>query len=53
MKAKTTSVREGREEHAKVAKEAQVLFESFRVLRESFAIFAYGCPLSDGGAHGK
>ncbi len=39
-----TAVREGRESHAKVAKEDIKKFGgSFRVLREAFAPFAYGC----------
>ena len=45
-----TSVREGREELANVAKEIQILIESLCVLRASFATFAYGCPFTFGGA---
>jgi hypothetical protein len=45
-----TSVREGREELAKNAKKSRFFIESFRDLRVTFALFAYGCPLSDGGA---
>jgi hypothetical protein len=39
-----TAVGEGRESHAKVAKEDIKRFGcSFRVFRETFASFAYGC----------
>ena len=49
-----TSVREERKELAKGAKKSKNLsMVSFCVLRESFAFFAYGCPLSKGGAHGE
>jgi hypothetical protein len=45
-----TSIREGREALAKGAKKTQIWIESFRVLRASFAPFAYGCPLAFGDA---
>jgi len=40
------TVREGRKSRAKDAKEIFDLLFSFRVLREIFASFAYGCPHS-------
>ena len=44
------SVREGREDDAKGAKNSGFSIGSFRVLRESFAPFAYGDPFFNGGA---